>query len=86
MDDAMVPAMGQDLLKHVAPPPDRTGHVGGIESLIDHCLQAVREHGAQARPDERTVARFHLAAATRHLPGNWNTLFAPLAEGVMSHR
>ncbi|MFF9320467.1 hypothetical protein ACF1BP_20550 [Streptomyces sp. NPDC014735] len=50
--------------------------------FIDQCLDAVREHGTRARPDEWTVVRFHLGAAIRHLPGNWGTLFAPLAECV----
>lgn len=53
--------------------------------FIDQCLQAIREHGSQARPDEWTVARFHLSAAVQHLPGNWKTLFAPLAEGIANH-
>ncbi|MFD7412648.1 hypothetical protein [Kitasatospora purpeofusca] len=54
--------------------------------FVDHCLDTVREHGTQARPDEWTVARFHLTAAVRHLPGNWDLLFAPLAEGLLNHR
>ncbi|MFJ8856693.1 hypothetical protein [Streptomyces sp. NPDC102437] len=65
---------------------ERLGFDDEDSEFIDHCLQAVREHGAQARPDEWTVARFHLTAATQHLPGNWNMLFAPLAEGVTSHQ
>lgn len=54
--------------------------------FVDHCLEAVREHGTQARPDEWTVVRFHLTAAVRHLPGNWDLLFTPLAEGMTNHR
>lgn len=53
--------------------------------FIDPCLDAVREHGTRARPDEWTVVRFHLGAAIRHLPGNWETLFAPLAQCVARH-
>ncbi|MEU6018014.1 hypothetical protein ABZ826_29460 [Streptomyces sp. NPDC047515] len=53
--------------------------------FIDQCLRAVQEHGPRARPDEWTVARFHLGAAVRHLPGNWKVLFAPVAEGIANH-
>ncbi|MEV7959662.1 hypothetical protein [Streptomyces sp. NPDC088141] len=53
--------------------------------FIDRCLQAIQEHGPQARPDEWTVARFHLSAAVRHLPGNRETLFAPVTEGIANH-
>ncbi|MFF4095377.1 hypothetical protein ACFYYY_16315 [Streptomyces sp. NPDC001834] len=53
--------------------------------FLDQCLHAVREHGTRARPDEWTVIRLHLGAAVRHLPGNWDTLFAPLAEGIAHH-
>jgi hypothetical protein len=52
---------------------------------IDHCSQAVREHGADVRPDEWTVVRFHLTSTVEHLPGNWTLLFGPLAEGVAGY-
>ncbi|MFJ9606233.1 hypothetical protein ACIRS1_07725 [Kitasatospora sp. NPDC101176] len=58
----------------------------GDEDFLDACLQAVREHGTAARPDEWTVARHHLTTAARHLPGNWALLFGPLAQGVGDHR
>ncbi|MFH8386180.1 hypothetical protein ACH4E7_35555 [Kitasatospora sp. NPDC018058] len=53
--------------------------------FLDHCLDAVREHGAQARPDEWEVLRFHLTTAAQQAPGNWNMLFAPLVEGTVNH-
>jgi hypothetical protein len=65
---------------------ERLGFDEEDSEFLDHCLQAVREHGTQARPDEWTVARFHLTAAAQHLPGNWNMLFTPLAEVVMNHQ
>lgn len=54
--------------------------------FLDRCLDAVREHGAQARPDEWEVLRFHLTTAAQQAPGNWNMLFAPLVEGTVNHR
>jgi hypothetical protein len=50
--------------------------------FLDSCLDAVREHGARARPAEFAVARFHVAAAAEHAPGNWGMLFGPLVEGI----
>ncbi|MEV0194621.1 hypothetical protein AB0I39_39625 [Kitasatospora purpeofusca] len=70
----------------VRPAYRRLGFDEDDPEFVDHCLDAVREHGAQARPDEWTVVRFHLTAAVRHLPGNWDLLFAPLAEGLSNHR
>ncbi|MER8230876.1 hypothetical protein [Streptomyces sp. NPDC094049] len=49
---------------------------------VDECLRAIREDGADARPDERAVARWYLASSVTCLPGNWALLFAPLAEGT----
>ncbi len=65
---------------------ERLGFDEDDPESVDHCLDAVREHGRQARPDEWTVVHFHLTAAVRHLPGNWGLLFAPLAEGLPNHR
>ncbi|MEV7026236.1 hypothetical protein [Kitasatospora sp. NPDC093558] len=55
-----------------------------LEELLDGCLEAVREFGARARPEEWAVARYHLTAAIGHLPANWGLLFAPLAQGVQA--
>ncbi|MEU0940080.1 MULTISPECIES: hypothetical protein [unclassified Embleya] len=55
-----------------------------VEAL-DGSLEAVRAHGAAARPDEWTVVRFHLDSAVRRVPGNWNLLFAPVGECVTAH-
>ncbi|MFF3071556.1 hypothetical protein ACFVSN_43210 [Kitasatospora sp. NPDC057904] len=71
---------------------DGLGFAGGddggdddeLAELVDDCLEAVREFGAQARPDEWAVVRFHLTAAIRHLPGTWGLVFAPLAQGVLA--
>ncbi|WP_051756007.1 hypothetical protein [Kitasatospora purpeofusca] len=65
---------------------ERLGFDEDDPEFVDHCLDAVRERGRQARPDEWTVVHFHLTAAVRHLPGNWHLLFAPLAEGLPNHR
>ncbi|WP_093863831.1 hypothetical protein [Streptomyces sp. TLI_053] len=65
---------------------ERLGFDEEDTEFVDHCLEAVREHGTRARPDEWTVVRFHLTAAVRHLPGNWGVLFGPLAEGLLNHR
>lgn len=64
---------------------ERLGWDEEDSEFIDQCLRAIQEHGTQARPDEWTVARFHLSAAVRHLPGHWQTLFAPVAEGIANH-
>ncbi|MFJ5120597.1 hypothetical protein [Kitasatospora sp. NPDC088548] len=63
----------------------RLGFEEEDSDFVDHCLEAVRDHGVAARPDEWTVIRFHLTAAVQHLPGNWRLLFDPLAEGVASY-
>ena len=65
---------------------ERLGFDEDDPEFIDHCLQAVREHGEQARPDEWAVAHFHLTTAARHLPGNWKELFTPLVENLLNRR
>ncbi|MFF9351854.1 hypothetical protein [Streptomyces sp. NPDC014734] len=65
---------------------ERLGFDEEETEFVDHCLQAVREHGARARPDEWAVARFHLTTAAQHLPDNWRTLLTPLVEDLMNRR
>ncbi|WP_335934722.1 hypothetical protein [Streptomyces sp. PTD5-9] len=65
---------------------ERLGFDEEDPEFVDHCLQAVREHGEQARPDEWAVARFHLTMAARHLPGNWRALFTPVVEDLLNRR
>ncbi|MEU8924014.1 hypothetical protein AB0D10_24210 [Kitasatospora sp. NPDC048545] len=60
----------------------RLGFDEDDDEFLDHCLEAVHDHGAKARPDEWVVIRHHLTTAVHRLPGNWKLLFAPLAEGV----
>lgn len=63
---------------------DGLGFDDDDSEFLDRCLEAVGKHGARARPAEFAVARFHVAAAAEHAPGNWGMLFGPLAEGVAS--
>lgn len=63
-------------------PRGRLGLDTSDATFLDECLAVMATRDEAAAPDHWAVARFHLTRTVAHLPGNWATLFAPLAEGL----